>query len=205
MKIGILGGTFDPPHNAHLEIAKRAIKQFDLDKVIFIPSGNPWQKKDATPFIHRYEMTKILIERSNKFEISDVEKSEDVPSYTVDTLTKLNHKKDNLYFIHKFPHLIDNSINFFNDLHWGGDFKKIIEMINKMKIDNSSIKFFSGYSGWTYNQLIAEVNNGSWVIVKNKANCIFKRDIKKMWGEKMKKMDEKFKIWSNAPENPQDN
>ena len=82
MKIGILGGTFDPPHNAHLEIAKRAIKQFDLDKVIFIPSGNPWQKKDATPFIHRYEMTKILIERSNKFEISDVEKSEDVPSYT---------------------------------------------------------------------------------------------------------------------------
>ena len=44
-------------------------------------------------------MTKILIERSNKFEISDVEKSEDVPSYTVDTLTKLNHKKDNLYFI----------------------------------------------------------------------------------------------------------
>ena len=68
MKIGILGGTFDPPHNAHLEIAKRAIKQFDLDKVIFIPSGNPWQKKDATPFIHRYEMTKILIEKSNKFE-----------------------------------------------------------------------------------------------------------------------------------------
>ena len=113
--------------------------------------------------------------------------------------------QDNLYFIHKYPHLIDNSINFFNDLHWGGDFKKIKEMINKMKIDNSSIKFFSGYSGWTYNQLIGEVNNGSWVIVKNKANCIFKKDIKKMWGEKMKKMDEKFKIWSNAPENPQDN
>ncbi len=60
---------------------------------------NPRQKKNATPFIHRYEMTKILIEKSNKFEISDVEKSEDVPSYTVDTLTKLNHKKDNLYFI----------------------------------------------------------------------------------------------------------
>ena len=82
-----------------MEIAKRAIKQFDLDKVIFIPNGNPWQKKDATPFIHRYEMTKILIEKSNKLEISDIEKSEDVPSYTVDTLTKLNHKKDNLYFI----------------------------------------------------------------------------------------------------------
>ena len=98
-KIGILGGTFDPPHKAHLKIAERAIKQFHLDKVIFIPSGNPWQKKYATSFIHRYEMTKILIEDFSIFEISDVEKSEDVPSYTVDTLIKLNHKKDNLYFI----------------------------------------------------------------------------------------------------------
>jgi len=98
-KIGILGGTFDPPHKAHLKIAERAIKQFHLDKVIFIPSGNPWQKKYATLFIHRYEMTKILIEDFSIFEISDVEKSEDVPSYTVDTLIKLNHKKDNLYFI----------------------------------------------------------------------------------------------------------
>ena len=99
MKIGILGGTFDPPHKAHLQIAERAIKQFDLDKVLFIPSGNPWQKKYATSFIHRFEMTKILIEGSNKFEISDIEKSENIPSYTFDTLTKLNHEKDNLYFI----------------------------------------------------------------------------------------------------------
>jgi len=99
MKIGILGGTFDPPHKAHLKIAERAVKQFHLDKVIFIPSGNPWQKKYATSFIHRYEMTKILIEDFSTFEISDIEKSEDIPSYTVETLTKLNHKKDNLYFI----------------------------------------------------------------------------------------------------------
>ena len=99
MKIGTLGGTFDPPHNAHLTIAERAIKQFHLDKVIFIPSGNPWQKKYATSFIHRYQMTKILVEDYNLFEISDIEKSEDVPSYTVETLTKLNHNKNNLYFI----------------------------------------------------------------------------------------------------------
>jgi len=99
MKIGILGGTFDPPHKAHLKIALRAIKQFDLDKVLFIPSGNPWQKKYATSFTHRFEMTKILIEDSNILEISDIEKSEDIPSYTVDTLTKLNFKKENLYFI----------------------------------------------------------------------------------------------------------
>jgi len=50
MKIGILGGTFDPPHLAHKEIALRAIKQFKLDKVVFIPSGTPWQKSVSTPY-----------------------------------------------------------------------------------------------------------------------------------------------------------
>ena len=67
MNIGVLGGTFDPPHDAHLRIAERSIDQFTLDKVIFIPSGNPWQKKEATPYRHRYEMTKILIGDSNDF------------------------------------------------------------------------------------------------------------------------------------------
>ena len=51
MNVGVLGGTFDPPHKAHIKIAERSIEQFNLDKVIFIPSGNPWQKKDATSFI----------------------------------------------------------------------------------------------------------------------------------------------------------
>lgn len=99
MKIGILGGTFDPPHDAHLKIAERSIEQFYLDKVIFIPSGNPWQKKETTSFIHRYEMTKILIENSEKLEISKIENSEDTPSYTYETLTKLNLPKENLFFI----------------------------------------------------------------------------------------------------------
>ena len=99
MNIGVLGGTFDPPHEAHLRIAERSIDQFNLDRVIFIPSGNPWQKKDATSYRHRYEMTKILIGDSNDLEISDIENSEKNPSYTYETLNKLNHPKEKLYFI----------------------------------------------------------------------------------------------------------
>ena len=99
MNIGVLGGTFDPPHDAHLMIAERSIEQFSLDKVIFIPSGNPWQKKDTTSYLHRYEMTKLLIEDSNYLEISDIENSEKNPSYTFETLNKLNHPKEKLYFI----------------------------------------------------------------------------------------------------------
>ena len=55
-KIGILGGTFDPPHNAHYEIARRAIEQFQLERVIFIPSGTPWQKDSKTSFEDRYKI-----------------------------------------------------------------------------------------------------------------------------------------------------
>ena len=59
MNIGVLGGTFDPPHDAHLRIAERSIDQFALDKVIFIPSGNPWQKKDTTSYRHRLSLIHI--------------------------------------------------------------------------------------------------------------------------------------------------
>ena len=93
--IGVLGGTFDPPHEAHLKIAERSLNQFKLDKIIFIPSGNPWQKKDSTPYSHRFEMTKILIKNSDSLQISDLESSEKNPSYTYETLEKLQHPKEN--------------------------------------------------------------------------------------------------------------
>ena len=153
--------------------------------------------------VNNEEVVGFIINKELNYSLSDLDNKVIEKGIKIFSGGPVN--QDNLYFIHKHPDLIDNSINFFNDLHWGGDFKKIIEMINNMKIDNSSIKFFSGYSGWTYNQIIDEINNGSWLVVKNKTNYLFKKDIKKMWGENMKEMDEKFKIWSNAPENPQDN
>ena len=98
MNIGILGGTFDPPHKAHIKIAERSIEQFNLDKVIFIPSGNPWQKKDATSFIHRYEMTKILIKESNSFEISDIENSQKKTIIYFRNIKKIESTKREIIF-----------------------------------------------------------------------------------------------------------
>ncbi len=98
-KTGILGGTFDPPHNAHYEIAQRAVNQYNLDRVIFIPTGNPWQKDIKTSYEHRYKMTKLLINNNPLFELSDIEKSVNEPSYTVDTLKKLNIEKEDMFFV----------------------------------------------------------------------------------------------------------
>jgi len=98
-KTGILGGTFDPPHNAHYKIAQRAVNQYNLDRVIFIPTGNPWQKDIETSYDHRYKMTKLLIKNNPLFELSDIEKSVNEPSYTVETLKKLNIEKEDMFFI----------------------------------------------------------------------------------------------------------
>ena len=94
------------------------------------------------------EVVGFIINKELDYELSDLD--DRVLEKGVKIFSGGPVNQDNLYFIHKHPDLIDNSINFFNDLHWGGDFKKSIEMINKLKIDNSSIKFFSGYSCLLY-------------------------------------------------------
>lgn len=99
MKIGILGGTFDPPHLAHKEIALRAIKQFKLDKVVFIPSGTPWQKSVSTPYRDRFNMTRILIQKEEMLEISDIENNTTKPTYTIDTLRNLCTPENDYFFI----------------------------------------------------------------------------------------------------------
>ena len=101
MKICISGGTFDPIHNGHIEIAKIALSQFNLDKVIFMPTGNSYMKSDVTPSIHRYNMLKLAIEGIDKFDISDLEIKRAGYTYTKDTVAyfKENYPDDELYFL----------------------------------------------------------------------------------------------------------
>ena len=92
MRKAVFGGTFDPIHNAHLYIAHRALEDFNLDKVIFMPSAKPPHKleKNVThPYI-RYEMVKMAIRGEPKFEISDYELNSSTLSYTYKTLEYFN-------------------------------------------------------------------------------------------------------------------
>lgn len=102
-KIGVMGGTFDPIHNGHLALAEKAASQFNLDKVIFVTSGNP-PHKDGKRILDaqmRQKLVGIATENYKKFEICDYEVSKDTYSYTVDTLNylKKQYKKAELYFI----------------------------------------------------------------------------------------------------------
>ena len=89
MSIGILGGTFDTPHKAHVEISNRAIEQYDLNQIYFVPSKNPWQKDVSTTYIDRFNMTSLLVQDFNNIKVSDIEQLNENKTYTVDTLKKL--------------------------------------------------------------------------------------------------------------------
>lgn len=90
LKYGIMGGTFNPIHFAHLFIANEASDFLKLDKIIFIPTGNPPHKNISNiDAFHRYEMTKLAIAGNDKFEVSDIEISNKGVSYTFETIKKL--------------------------------------------------------------------------------------------------------------------
>lgn len=99
--VGLFGGTFNPIHNAHLEVAEKALKQYELSKVIFIPSKIPphKQNEDIPSARSRYEMVEIAIEGNEDFLVSDVEMNRCGPSYTVDTINQLLKDFPNLSFI----------------------------------------------------------------------------------------------------------
>lgn len=101
MKIGLMGGTFDPPHKAHIIMAKAALNKFSLDKVIFMTGGNPPHKRTNTDAKIRNHMMKLAISGYDDFEICDYEIKKEGYSYTSDTLQYLKETNpdDSFYFI----------------------------------------------------------------------------------------------------------
>jgi putative transcriptional regulator len=112
-------------------------------------------------------------------------------------------EQDNLYFIHKVPELIPDSIEISNGIYWGGDFTEIINLLKEDKLQESEIRFFLGYSGWSNDQLDQELEVNSWVVIQNKyKNEILGKTNSNFWKEKMIEFGGDYLIWSNAPENP---
>jgi len=104
MKIGLFGGTFNPAHNGHLEIARKVLNEFGLSKIIFIPSGNPphKNKKDIADASHRLRMLELALAAEKRFEVSDIEIKRKGTSYTLDTIKemqKIYGKNAIFYFI----------------------------------------------------------------------------------------------------------
>ena len=94
MKVGIMGGTFDPIHFGHLSMAESAREIFTLDEVLFIPAAKPPHKveKNITPEVHRLMMTYLATQSNKFFQVSPMEFLREGLSYTLDTIDALNKK-----------------------------------------------------------------------------------------------------------------
>jgi len=98
-----MGGTFDPIHHGHLVAASEVQARLDLDEVVFVPTGQPWQKdgRGVTSAEHRYLMTVIATASNPRFTVSRVDIDRPGPTYTLDTLTDLRKQRPDaeLFFI----------------------------------------------------------------------------------------------------------
>ena len=104
MKVGIMGGTFDPIHCGHLVMAESARESFELDEVLFIPAARPPHKveKNITPEVHRLMMTYLATQSNKFFQVSPMEFLREGLSYTLDTIDALHQKygtSTELFFI----------------------------------------------------------------------------------------------------------
>ncbi len=98
-RIGIFGGLFDPPHIGHLIIAQSVLDEFHLDRVLFIPAGNPPHKSQYSPYIVRYKMTTLAIRANSKFSISKIEHAMTGTTYTIEVLKQLKKKLRSILYL----------------------------------------------------------------------------------------------------------
>jgi nicotinate-nucleotide adenylyltransferase len=104
LKLGLLGGSFNPIHNGHLTIARLVRDQLRLDQVLFIPTGDPPHKRDGSlaPARDRYEMVRLALASTPSFQLSDIEIRRPGKSYSIDTIRELQRQfgpSTELYFL----------------------------------------------------------------------------------------------------------
>ena len=110
--------------------------------------------------------------------------------------------EDNLYFVHKVPELIPDSIEIGNGIYWGGDFSAIQSLLKEEVLSKHDIRFFLGYSGWSELQLEEELSTTSWLIIENKFKNLFQINPLHFWKNELLKLGGIYKLWANAPKDP---
>lgn len=111
-------------------------------------------------------------------------------------------QQENLYFIHKLPNIIPDSIHIADNIYWGGNFEKLTTLLKGNLISEHDIRFFLGYSGWSDEQLNTELTESSWIVIDNKYPNIFNVESDAFWKNQLLEIGGEYQIWANAPEDP---
>jgi putative transcriptional regulator len=141
----------------------------------------------------------FVLNKSLDVNISEV--IEDFPDFEATVAIGGPVSTNTIHYLHTLGNIIPNSEHVFGNVYWGGDFDVIKEMIETGQINRNQIRFFLGYSGWQAGQLENELNQNSWLVTEVNSSGIMVYN-SNIWKETMNTLGEKYKIWSNFPENP---
>jgi putative transcriptional regulator len=112
---------------------------------------------------------------------------------------------DTLHYLHRLGDIIPKSVLIEDNIWWGGDIDAIRDLITAGKIDNSQIRFFLGYSGWSAGQLERELKENSWIIARVKSEIIMNNRGDDTWKRILRSFRNKYRIWADFPDSPEMN
>ena len=110
--------------------------------------------------------------------------------------------KNSVHFIHRIGDKIEGSRKIGNGLYFGGEFDNVKELIKENKISKKDIRFFAGYSGWEDNQLKNEIKEQSWILKDSNSKICLEYTDSNLWSRIIKRLDQKYAIWTNMPADP---
>ena len=109
---------------------------------------------------------------------------------------------DTLHYLHNLGDKIPKSVWVDENIFWGGDIDIIRKMISGGKLNNSQIRFFLGYSGWSAGQLERELKENSWVIAKINTDIVLNNQVENTWKRVLRGFKNKYRMWADFPESP---
>ncbi|MCK0131736.1 YqgE/AlgH family protein [Flavobacteriaceae bacterium F08102] len=109
--------------------------------------------------------------------------------------------QENLYFVHRVPELIPESIQIAENIYWGGNFENVQKLLERNLLKKLDIRFFLGYSGWSKDQLQSELDTTSWIVIDNTYKNIFDISDHSIWKDNLLSFGGDYPLWANAPEN----
>lgn len=111
-------------------------------------------------------------------------------------------EQESLFFLHNYGDIIEGAMPIANNIYWGGNFNSLQKLVDSGNFDAKRVKFFSGYSGWSKEQLNDELSQQSWVVSNLESAQVLANQNKNLWKQVMQNMGKKFAVMANFPEDP---
>jgi len=142
----------------------------------------------------------VIINKPMSVDFNEVIK--DFPDFSSKVYLGGPVKTDSLFFIHTMGDLIEDSLPIVEGLYWGGDLNQVKEMMLLNQVDESKLRFYIGYAGWSPKQLDQELKRDSWVVSTINSVQIMESDPESLWKDTLLKLGGEYKMWTKYPTEP---